>query len=179
MTLEGMGALPDMLDVAVEAESHVQRLQVCIKAPLPDGFVARIARGSFRTNTTMTALALSDAANVWPTERAGIGLPIVELLETYNCTVDEIRLARNGAGGGVEETIDKLLRRNRRIRRALDRLDPKSTYVAPPNRLPEGLGLLSSFPTLLHRFLRQGDVDASVNCLVLRGGHPGNEVTGQ
>jgi hypothetical protein len=47
MTLEGMGALPDMLDVAVEAESHVQRLQVCITAPLPDGFVARIARGAF------------------------------------------------------------------------------------------------------------------------------------
>jgi hypothetical protein len=108
----------------------------------------------------LTALALSYTANVWPTERAGIGLPIVELLETYNCALDEIRHARNGAEGGVRETIDKLQRRNRRIRRALDRLEPKSSCVAPPNRLPEELGLVSSFPTLLHRFLRQCDVDA-------------------
>jgi hypothetical protein len=32
----------------------------------------------------------------------------------------------------------------------------------PPHRLPEELGLVNSFPTLLHRFVRQGDVPCPV-----------------
>jgi hypothetical protein len=60
----------------------------------------------------------------------------------------------------VTREINELLHRNRRIQKALEYLHPRRYHVAPTSLWPTALGMVSSLPTLLFRFLRQGDLNA-------------------
>ena len=62
--------------------------------------------------------------------------------------------------------VAALLRRNGRIRQALDQL--RGYHVSPAVLVPSVLGMVSGLPTLLYRFVRRGDVNALVELLLVR-----------
>jgi hypothetical protein len=87
---------------------------------------------------------------------------------TYNVTLEIVEVGSARYGSAVARTIDGLLRRNGRIRRALEHLKPREYHVAPASLWPSTLEMVSRLPTLMYRFLRRGDLNALGDRLVQR-----------
>jgi hypothetical protein len=100
------------------------------------------------------------------------GHPWVEALQAHNHTLlvlsenAEYGHRPNNRDGMGNERVAALLRRNRRIRQALDRL--QGYHVSPTILLPALLEMVSDLPTLLYRFMRLGDVNALCGLLLAR-----------
>jgi hypothetical protein len=59
----------------------------------------------------------------------------------------------------------RLRRRNRRIRRAIELLEPRSYHVASARLWPHALGMVSPLPTLANRFVRKGALNTLCDLL--------------
>jgi hypothetical protein len=156
----------DTLGDAAAASSPLTELSVSGSFTFES--VATIAR-QLRTNTTLTGLELLSGADPDPTF-----WPLAKMLDTYNFTLVWVSLARGRAGSDMVRTISDLLRRNRRIRTTiLEHLPSRGYCMAPAGLWPTALGRISSFPTLLYRFLRAGSVDSVNDRLVRHIAGPG------
>jgi hypothetical protein len=101
--------------------------------------------------------------------------PWIELLGSYNYSLrileESTALFSLSRPNPPHDKVVALLRRNERIRQALD--DLQDYHVSPSVLWPSVLGMVSGLPTLLYRFLRQGDVNALVDLLISRSQHGG------
>jgi hypothetical protein len=168
LRIEVADRLADTLD-QVAVSSSLKHLAVEFGNPVSDETVVRIIT-QLRTNTTLTSLSLTQPTFRPWMDRPELFRPIASVLDTYNFTLKTVELAPSLAGSAVVLRINDLLRRNRRIRRALQRLlQPRGCRASPPpTLLPEALGTVSSFPTLLYRFLRKGDLTKLSDLLLFR-----------
>jgi hypothetical protein len=158
LELRAKEARGDTLDDVV-AHPSLRRLLVSADE-WSDECVGSVAR-QLRTNTTLESLhAVKRNDDPAPCFR-----PIAHVLETYNVTLRKVTLrwgfpipirAEHALEAGV---LAQLRRRNRRIRRAVEQLEPRSYHVAPASLWPHALGLVSPIPTLVYRFLRIGNVN--------------------
>lgn len=102
-----------------------------------------------RTNTQMFELRLiapkGDAAS-------NLKHQLEETVGAYNYTLRSLHLGW--------DAFSRWMRRNRWIRTAVRRLEPRDYRVTPMELWPHAFGTMSAFPTLLYRLLRRGDVDA-------------------
>lgn len=82
-----------------------------------------------------------------------------ELLSTYNFTITSV-------GQGVPKyykrrrVIEAILLRNKRVRKIVAQLQKQNCHVGERNLWPRVMGDFSTFPNLVYRFLRQGNVVA-------------------
>jgi hypothetical protein len=146
------------LCLASDAAPALRALHV--EGRFTQGAVASAAR-QLRTNTTLVELEIASS-----TFYRDLVCAIEPVLATYNFTLRRLRIhdpspSRRGSNPGAlfrNSSIPRSLRRNERIRQALEQLP---TYrVTPTARWPLVLGLVSDLPTLLYRFLRRGDINA-------------------
>lgn len=162
--------LPDTLERAVASTSPLFSLHV--KAYLGKEPVKSLAL-QLRTNVTLVELTVSQQYSV---SNASHYDPIADTLQTFNFTLLRFvhgtlhswswDVSRHTVPGGDGGRIGKCLRRNERIRRALQQL---SNYHVPSTRLwPSVLEMVSPLPTLLYRFLRKGNVQALCEIAVRR-----------
>jgi hypothetical protein len=103
-----------------------------------------------------------------------MGLPtfrlIEEALETYNYTLRDVTWFFRTTKSDEVRTLARLLRRNRRIRRAVGRLGPRRYHLPEARRLlPRALGILSGVPALVYRLLRQGNFGDLCEILLPKG----------
>jgi hypothetical protein len=164
----------DTLYNVAASSSSLKKLYVA--GSFSDAGVARLAQ-HLRTNTTLTTLHLSLPPTT--TGRPSPGCldafaPIAQVLDAHNITLENVTLDRATPGSDVAGRIHRLLLRNRRIRQALVCLQPRAYHVSPPGLVPAALGRVSRFPTLLYRFLRQGNWSELSGRLLLRR-HGGSE----
>jgi hypothetical protein len=160
----------DMLDNVAASSSSLN--EVWVEGAFSEASVANLAT-HLRTNTTMTRLFLFHTTRVPPSsEEAERFWPIATVLGTYNFTLEDAVVDLERPGSAVVEKIHELVLRNRRTRTALDHWQPRSYHVAPAGLWPCALGMVSRFPTLLYRFVRQGDLNELCDRLLLqrRGG---------
>jgi hypothetical protein len=154
--------LADSLDHAV-ASPRLRKLSVDA-SKLSHESLARMTQ-QLRANTTMKSLHVSCSTMGLPTFRL-----IKEALETYNFTLREVTWFVHTLTSDEVRTLARLLRRNRRIRRAVGRLGPRRYHVPEARRLlPLALGIVSSVPALVYRLLRQGDVSDLCDILLPKG----------
>jgi hypothetical protein len=159
----------DALDNAA-ASPALKCLWVDSETPFSDEAVRSLSK-KLRTNTTLTNLFLAQYRP--PRDE----LPerfrsLANVLDTYNCTLVIVSLGTAYAGSAVKEKIDDLLRRNGRIRTALEHLKPRDYHVAPASLWPLTLAMVSRLPTLLYRLLRHGDLNLLGDRLARRSGGP-------
>lgn len=109
--------------------------------------------------------------------RAALFRPIEELLETYNVTLETVRVSLAGSGVtpasslASQPRVDELTRRNRHIQRALSMLErPGSGVEGSIHLWPAAAAMVSSLPTLLHRFLRRGEANDLCRLVVQQNG---------
>jgi hypothetical protein len=103
-------------------------------------------------------------------------IPWMELRETYNFSLRRLTevytLGMDGTPPNmVADRITACLRRNGRIRQGLGRLG--GYQVPQAGLLPRVLDLVSGLPTLVYRFLRQGDLSTIGTLLLARQSGPG------
>jgi hypothetical protein len=91
-----------------------------------------------------------------------------ELLSTYNFTIERVGGVR--LPSGHRRRIDALLRRNQGVRTMNDQLQSRNYHVGEPKLWPRVLHDIGAFPTLVHRFLRQGNAVALADQLRSRSG---------
>jgi hypothetical protein len=121
-----------------------------------------------KTNHTLEELRV---VSVTPGEGLS-GHPWVEALQAHNYTLlvlsenAEYGHRPNNRDGMGNERVVALLRRNRRIRQALDQL--QGYHVSPTILLPALLEMVSGLPTLLYRFVRLGNVNSLCELLLVR-----------
>jgi hypothetical protein len=124
-------------------------------------------------NQLKTNHSLEELRVVSLTQSEGLSnQPWVEALQAHNHTLLVLSESPgyghgpNNRAGRDNERVAALLRRNRRIRRALDQL--QGYHVSPTVLLPALLEMVSGLPTLLYRFMRLGDVNCVVDLLLAR-----------
>jgi hypothetical protein len=142
-----------------------------------------------RTNTTMTRLDLRHVEKRDPSRkiRPDLLLPIEDALESFNyslldVSVQQLIIDRPGDPFFIvsrEDEVGRLVRRNRRIQRALEQLEPKSYHVSPISLWPSVLEVVSPLPTLVYRFLRKGDVNKLCDLLRSDQNDRGNKKRGR
>jgi hypothetical protein len=160
----------DMLDNVAASSSSLS--EVWVEGAFSEASVANLAT-QLRTNTTMTRLFLFHTTRAPPSsEEAERFRPIANVLDTFNFTLKDVVVDLERPGSAVVEKIHELVLRNRRIRTALEHWQTRSYHVAPAGLQPTVLGRVSRFPTLLYRFVRQGDLNELCDRLLLqrRGG---------
>jgi hypothetical protein len=79
---------------------------------------------------------------------------LVEALRTYNFTLQHVGLGRQ-ADPGRQQAVDRIVRRNERIRLDYERAIEHAERLKARRLFPEAIALLNEFPTLVRRFLRQ------------------------
>jgi hypothetical protein len=145
--------LPDTLDVAAGPSSPLLELIVRVRKPLSCEGVAGLAR-QLRTNTTMMRLCLRLQGGESPsTERPDLLFqPIEEVLERSNSTLEIEEVSRAKPPPAAQTRLDELLRQTRNAKCSLTMLERESQGLSP-----RAFALAGCRPTLLYRFLRQGD----------------------
>jgi hypothetical protein len=146
----------------VGASSTLRTLGVTSNGGFSEGSVASFAR-QLRTNATLSHLSLATRSEMPRDDRFRLFRPIEKVLETHNFTLTQVEV---GAGWDGQENVVSLLRRNRRIQRALEQLEPVSYRLEPTILWPRAFEKVSALPTLLYRFLRRGDVSALSDLLL-------------
>jgi hypothetical protein len=155
----------DALALVACSSSPLRELMVC--SVFSDLSMASLA-SQLRTNTTLTRLTLRHEAFGEHSRkiRRDRFRPIEDALETYNYSlldvdVQQWLMDRPRPPFYVFSTtrVDRLVRRNRWIQRALQQLEPRSYHVSPTSLWPSVLEVVSPLPTLVYRFLRKGDVN--------------------
>jgi hypothetical protein len=94
---------------------------------------------------------------------------LVELLSTYNCTLAEVPRYDLGIDAVTDARIGELLRLNARVRRMRDRLQQENYSVETKELWPYALERVGRFPTLVHRFVRRGNLPALGEHLLVAG----------
>jgi hypothetical protein len=156
-------AFAETLDRVVTA-STLRVLAVAARN-LSDEFIVSLTK-QLRTNTTIEHLRVYRfTLTERPDDAPGRGSQgfryIEETLETYNFTLRKV-LWLFSLPNSAKERIERrilmcLLRRNRRIRRALRQLEPRGFHLDTASLWPHALGMVSPLPTLVYRFLRRGN----------------------
>jgi hypothetical protein len=103
-----------------------------------------------RTNTAVASLRIRDTGR----SRRLVDW-ILELLNTYNFTLQQVYPIRPSDQGRVDE----LLRRNSRVRAVHQHLEGLHCVLGERALWPTALSQVARFPTLVYRFVRRGDVD--------------------
>jgi hypothetical protein len=129
-----------------------------------------------------TNAVLEELHIVHPNDRARDHRPWIEMLESHSYALRVLSEGRRyddreGPTHVTDERIVACLRRNERIRQALDEL--QGTYhVSPMVLLPSVWGMVSKFPTLLYTFVRRGDVNALADLLLAQQQRGGDHIKG-
>jgi hypothetical protein len=121
------------------------------------GGLAELLR-QLRTNASLEALELRRAV-----AKGALFAPLRELLATYNFTLARVEVRVSGWPEDRRSQIAALLRRNERVRAAHGRLRRRGYRVDEPSLWPIVLERIGAFPTLVHRFLRQGGNAAALS----------------
>ena len=152
------GVLPDTLD-SVASSSSLRHVMVYSGSTFPDDCLASIAR-QLKTNTAMDRLYLRRMENDSAFYRPERFRPLEEVLETYNVTLRTVVVEGSIPRWDEQEYVDNLLRRNARIHQAIEQLKPQDYHVTSTVLVPNVFEMVSGIPTLLYRFLRNGNVNA-------------------
>jgi hypothetical protein len=184
----GRGACRQIFD-GLPHNRHLHRLSVCVERVVEGDIVlpsdpaassslrqlhlkvdhwdkkgkAFLAR-QLQTNTALTSVRVVYRGNTTLPHR-----PWIDMLERHNFALlsltEESALGPWGDGPMRSPRVSALLKRNDRIRQALEQLpEYRMAHMA---RVPHVLEMVNTLPTLLYRFLRRGDVNALVDHLHL------------
>jgi hypothetical protein len=149
LRLEVTGLVPGCVDAAICASSSLLRLDVRSRN-LADDFLAALAV-ALRSNRVLEELGLHGSSN----EKNY--LHFRGLLRSNNYTLSRLALGfltpHNPAPG---YRIGTLLRRNRRVRQFLQ--NEPQCHVSCPSLWPMVLQRIGTFPNLVYRFVRSGNV---------------------
>jgi hypothetical protein len=134
-----------------------------------DDGAASLAR-QLRTNTRLVDLFLAETSSDY---RLHLVPHVLRLLGTYNMTLRFACVYRDSGDDEDPtelETFQSSFVRNRWIRTAVRRLEPRYYRVSPTGLWPlvYEAKAVGTFPTLLYRLLRRGDVDALCEAVVRR-----------
>jgi hypothetical protein len=92
-----------------------------------------------------------------------------ELLSAYNFTIEQVG-DNNRLPSAHRRRIDALLRRNQGVRTMNRQLMSRNYHVGEPRLWPRVLHDIGAFPTLVYRFLRQGNAVSLADQLRSRSG---------
>jgi hypothetical protein len=129
-----------------------------------------------------TNAVLEELHIVHPNDRSHDHRPWIEMLESHNYALRVLSEGRRyddreGPTYVTDERVVACLRRNERIRQALEQL--QGTYHVSPVELgPRVWGMVSKFPTLLYAFVRRGDVNALADLLLAQQQRGGDHIKG-
>jgi hypothetical protein len=147
------GVHPDTLDDVAGPSSPLLDLIVRVRTPLSRECVASLAR-QLRTNTTMIRLCLRlEGGEIPSMDRPDLFRSIEEVLETSNSTIEIVEVSRAKPPPAAQTRLDELLRQTRHAKCSLAMLERESQGLLSPR----AFALAGCRPTLLYRFLRQGD----------------------
>jgi hypothetical protein len=156
----------DSLDLAVSSSSSLRELEIW--SIFSERSVSNLAT-QLRTNTKLTRLVLRHETLRDPSGdlRPNLFRPIENALESLNYSLVDVSVQQWGIvipdnlpiHVWRAAKVDRLVRRNRRIQRALEELEPKCYHVSPTALWPSVLEVVSPVPTLVYRILRKGDVN--------------------
>jgi hypothetical protein len=164
--------LTDTLRGAAGSGSPLKALVVT--GAFTDDGAASLAR-QLRTNTRLVHLFLAETSGDF---RLYLVPHVLRLLGTYNMTLRFARVYRDSDDDEdptERETFKRTFVRNRWIRTAVRRLEPRDYRLTPTGLWPLFFEAkaVGTFPTLLYRLLRRGDVDALCDAVVRR--HKAND----
>lgn len=156
--------LDDALDRVASSLSSLRELEV--RGTFSELSVSNLAT-QLRTNAKLTRLTLEHIKYVHPSKISpALFRPLEDALEASNFSLVHLELTYIVLGldgppfaEAQEAELDRLVRRNRRIQRVLDQLEPRTYHVSPISLWPSVLEVVSPLPTLVYRYLRKGDVN--------------------
>jgi hypothetical protein len=166
LSIDATTVLSDTLGGAAGRGSPLQTLRV--HGAFTDDGVASLAR-QLRTNTRLTALCLAETSG--DCDYNLHTRHVLEMLDTYNFTLRDAVVGHSLEVARFDmEPFERSMRRNRWIRTAVRRLEPLEYHVSPTGLWPLVFEAkaMGTFPTLLYRLLRRGDVDALCDAVVRR-----------
>jgi hypothetical protein len=167
------------LDGAVTPTSPLRHLVVHFTSLITHEAMTNLAH-QLRANTTLLGLRLSEpdrpprrsvlpeSSPPPPTKDPERFRPLADALSNFNCTLHFVDLNDLHPRSEVVGTIRTMLSRNRCVRTAVEHLNDKSYRLSSTALLPNALGLVRRFPTLLYRLLRRGDLNELADHLLRR-----------
>jgi hypothetical protein len=168
------------LDGAVTPTSSLRHLVVHCTSLISREAMANLAH-QLRANTTLLGLRLSepDRPPHQPPRRPVLPeslppppakdperfRPLADALSNFNCT---LRFVDLNDLHPRSEVVGTMLSRNQCVRTAVEHLHQRDYRVSPTALVPNALGLVRRFPTLLYRLLRRSDLNELADRLLRR-----------